>query len=333
MKKLLFLILLLNFTFVSSLFAQDESDDSLDITNKSMLYLFDNIRNELEKEPNFDKIDTELMQFMQAISIFWSDTNQLDKDLYLINLNFFTDQIEYSFQFINYNNKVLVFDCLFLPAPLINPIRRDSSFMEERQLRCLNQFFKVHLDNGILKLNEQTKSVSYHKAFIENIEEYRKVNPKVIIDHQPKKVANRTDRAVDFLMNTESIYFIFNNYNFSSCEFATAFKYISFLIENNKVIELENILYTVNPRGKLLAAGALLYLQKNEGILLNSEIKERLDYILENEESVTVIRPLLDCGNYDHLWNVYLVKDFEELFEKYGMKSSKKDKNNDVQER
>lgn len=98
MKKSLFFILLLNFAFIYSTFAQDESDEFLPVTNKSMIYLFDNIRNELEKDTNFDKINTD---FLQKISNFRSDTNKLDKDLYLVELFFYTRQIEYSLRFIN----------------------------------------------------------------------------------------------------------------------------------------------------------------------------------------------------------------------------------------
>lgn len=330
MKKLLLFTLLLNFTFVCFTFAQDESDEFFPIRNERIINLFDDIRNKLEKEPNFDKIDTD---FLQKISNHWSDTNKLDKDLYLITHLFDTDKLFYIFQFTNYKNKVVAFNCTFSLSPLIKPIRRDSSFTQERQLGYLNHLFKVHFDNKGLELNEKEKSVSYHKSYIENLEEYQKINPKVTINYKFEKVISKTDKAIDFLVNQESFEFIFNSYNFSSCEFEESFEYISFLINNKKVQELEKMIYTLGIRGKLLAAGAILYLQKNEGILLNSEIEERLDYILENEEKVEVRRSNGDCKAYNNLDEVYLAKDFEILFEKYGTKVIQKKSNNDVQER
>lgn len=62
MKKLLFLILLLNFTFVSSLFAQENEELESETkhsypTSKQIINLFQNLKNQLKTESNFDKID------------------------------------------------------------------------------------------------------------------------------------------------------------------------------------------------------------------------------------------------------------------------------------
>ncbi len=334
MKKLLLLTLLLNFTFVISLFAQDDKlDESWMITTNEVIQLFDNLKNQFEKESNIDKIESSLIinYTNDENNIF---KNKLDTDLYFIKYYLDSEEVSYSCNILVHKNKILTFNCTFsLPKRQRHYIRCYDPFKEELELEYLNQLFKVDLDNGIVKLDEKAKSVSYHKSFIDNIEEYKKINPKIIINHEPKKIANKTDRAVDFLMNPKSMAFLFNDYYINTCDFETALERISYLIGNKKVKELETILYTIDIKGKLLAAGALLYLEKNEGILLNSEIKERLDYILENEKKVEVHRSIENCKAYNNLGRIFLARDFEEIFEKYGTKITQEKSNNDIQER
>ncbi len=132
------------------------------------------------------------------------------------------------------------------------------------------------------------------------------------------------------MINQESVNFNYAPNSIFITDFEKSFESISFLIENKKVNELEKLLYTVNVEGKALAAGALLYLQKKEEIKFSKEVKERINYLLKNEKPVYIWTG--GCG-FSDVYDFFLAKDFENLFEKYGTKTPKIDENNDVQER
>ena len=157
MKKLLFLILLLNFTFVISIFAQDnELDKPWMITTNEMIQLFDNLKNQFETESDITKIESSLITNYthEKNNIF---KNKLDTDLYFIKYYLDSDDILYSANIVIYKNKILTFDCTFsLPRQHYYLYHYDP-FITEEELNYLNQLFKVDLDNGIVKLDEKAK--------------------------------------------------------------------------------------------------------------------------------------------------------------------------------
>ncbi|WP_338762772.1 hypothetical protein WAF17_18275 [Bernardetia sp. ABR2-2B] len=197
----------------------------------------------------------------------------------------------------------------------------------------ITQEIITNSENETVKLNKDNKDwkqLFYQRIFPQNIEAYKKINPKIIINHKPKKVANKTDKAIDFLINQEAISFNYDPHSMFIDDFKKAFESISVLIKNKEIKELEKLLYTVSVEGKTLAAGALLYLQKNKKIEFSKEAQERVNYILENEKKVYFSTEYCDFGNINY-W--FLAKDFEELFEKYGTEISKKNISNDTSEK
>ncbi|AFM03130.1 hypothetical protein Fleli_0667 [Bernardetia litoralis DSM 6794] len=316
MKKTLFFILLLNFAFICSTFAQDEEKIKYAYpTSKQIINLFENLKNQLKTESNFNKIEYKFIEEKFSNNTVWiRDT--LNKDLYFVKYTLMSKEqdILYNSQFLLYKSELLTFNCMF------------SYYYEEN----ITQEIKTDSANEIVELNQEWKHLSYQRTFPQNVEKYRKINSKIIINHKSKKAANETDKAVDFLINQESVNFNYSPYSLFIDDFKKAFEHISFLINNKQVKALEKLLYTVNVEGKALAAGAILYLQKNEKIQFSKETQERVNYILENEEVIYIWTG--GCG-FSVTYDWFLAKDFETLFEKFGIKDSQRKSTNDVQER
>jgi len=115
MKKLLLLTLLLNFTFISSLFAQENEIKHAYPTKAQIINLFENLKNQLKTESDFDKIDYKLTEEKYSNSATWlRDT--LDMDLYFVEYTLLSmeEDILYNSQFLLYKNEILTFNCRFM---------------------------------------------------------------------------------------------------------------------------------------------------------------------------------------------------------------------------